>query len=221
MSPGAGTPRRTPILDPVERLSEILFGIIMALTFTGSIHAANAGEEEIRPLLYGAIGCNIAWGIVDAVMYVVTDLVERNRSLLLLRSLRSSKSPEHSRAIIAEALPPALAQVLEGAELDQVNRWSERIPEPPPRAWVTGESLRAAFAVFLVVSLSTFPLVVPFLFISDPGMALRSSHGIALALLFAIGAAFGRHSGQNPLRMGLGMLAIGVALVFVALALGG
>jgi VIT1/CCC1 family predicted Fe2+/Mn2+ transporter len=76
-------------------------------------------------------------------------------------------------------------------------------------------------AVFLLVSLSTFPMVIPFFLIPEPAMALRASHAIALALLFAIGAAFGRYSGQNPLKTGALMLGIGVALVAVALALGG
>jgi len=212
---------RAPILDPIERLSEVLFGIIMALTFTGSIHAASAGEEEIRTLLYGAIGCNIAWGIVDGVMYIVSDLVARNRSLMLLGALRRAASPEEARPIIAEALPPELVEVLRAEELDQVRRWTERFPEPPPRAPITAATLRGACAVFLLVSLSTFPLVLPFLLIAEPGPALRTSHAIALALLFAIGTAFGRYSGQNPLKTGILMLAIGVALVAVALALGG
>ena len=50
----------TRVLDPISRVSEILFGLIMALTFTGTISAASAGREEVRTLLVGAIGCNIA-----------------------------------------------------------------------------------------------------------------------------------------------------------------
>lgn len=68
------------VLDPVERVSEILFGLIMVLTFTGSISVAEAGREEVRTMLFGAIGCNLAWGIVDAVMYLLTSLVERQRA---------------------------------------------------------------------------------------------------------------------------------------------
>ena len=67
------------VLDPVERVSEALFGLIMVLTFTGSISVAEAGREEMRTMLVGAIGCNLAWGIVDGVMYLVTTLVARQR----------------------------------------------------------------------------------------------------------------------------------------------
>jgi hypothetical protein len=44
----------------------------MALSFTGSLSVAESGREEIRTMLVGAIGCNTAWGIVDAVMYLIT-----------------------------------------------------------------------------------------------------------------------------------------------------
>jgi hypothetical protein len=54
------------ILDPVDRVSEILFGLIMLLTFTGSLSVAEAGREDIRTMLIGALGCNLAWGIIDA-----------------------------------------------------------------------------------------------------------------------------------------------------------
>jgi VIT1/CCC1 family predicted Fe2+/Mn2+ transporter len=59
----------------------VIFGLIMALTFTGSLSVAEAGREEVRTVLIGALGCNIAWGLVDGVMYVITSLVERARQL--------------------------------------------------------------------------------------------------------------------------------------------
>jgi VIT1/CCC1 family predicted Fe2+/Mn2+ transporter len=67
------------ILDPVDRSSEVLFGLIMALTFTGTISVTEADRAEVRSMLAAALGCNIAWGLVDAVMYVVTALVQRAR----------------------------------------------------------------------------------------------------------------------------------------------
>ena len=66
----AGTPgqARDRLLDPVARVSEILFGLIMAMTFTGTLGVATAGREDVRVLLVGTIGCNLAWGLVDAVV---------------------------------------------------------------------------------------------------------------------------------------------------------
>ena len=58
-------------LDPASRLGEILFGLIMTLTVTLSAGlAADEGRAGVRQLLAAAIGCNLVWGIIDAVMYV-------------------------------------------------------------------------------------------------------------------------------------------------------
>jgi VIT1/CCC1 family predicted Fe2+/Mn2+ transporter len=69
------------ILSPVDRVSEIVFGLIMALTFTGTLSVYTADRTEVRGMLIGALGCNIAWGMVDAVMFVLANLAERGRAL--------------------------------------------------------------------------------------------------------------------------------------------
>jgi hypothetical protein len=67
------------ILDPVDRFGEVLFGLIMVLTFTCTLSVAESGREDIRLMLVAAVGCNVAWGLVDAVMYVIIVLVRRAR----------------------------------------------------------------------------------------------------------------------------------------------
>ena len=71
--------RRGRLLDPLDRVSEILFGLIMAVTIVGSLSIATAGHTEVRAVLIGALGCNVAWGLVDAVMYVLRGVAERAR----------------------------------------------------------------------------------------------------------------------------------------------
>jgi VIT1/CCC1 family predicted Fe2+/Mn2+ transporter len=72
---------RHRLLDPVDRISEILFGLIMAVTIVGSLSIATAGRNDVGVVLWGALGCNLAWGLVDAVMYVVRTATERSRNL--------------------------------------------------------------------------------------------------------------------------------------------
>ncbi len=50
------------VLDPINRLSEILFGLIMVLSATCSLSIAAANRFEVTALLIGALGCNLAWG---------------------------------------------------------------------------------------------------------------------------------------------------------------
>jgi len=211
---------RGSVLDPVERLSEILFGLIMALTFTGSIHAASDGREEIATVLVGAIGCNIAWGIVDAVMYVMAGLVTRGRALQALERLRRATTHEEATKILADALPEGVAKEMAPQDFESLRGWLSRLPERRRRL-LTRRDLTGAFGVFLLVTLSTFPVVIPFLLHRDPVVALRVSNAVALTMLFLIGWALGRYAGARPLLTGIAMLAIGVVLVALTIALGG
>jgi VIT1/CCC1 family predicted Fe2+/Mn2+ transporter len=220
-SPSAAAPSGARVLDPLERLSEILFGLIMALTFTGTLHAASAGREEVRTMLIGAIGCNIAWGVVDAVMYLMSELVTRSRMSLVVRRIRAATDPAHADALLVDALPEDLASAMSKGEVTHVRTWLQRIDDPTRRPRLTSRSWRGAFGVFLLVVVSTFPVTVPFLFASDAVLALRISNAIALTMLFVIGYALGRHANLRPILLGLGMLAIGVALVLLTIALGG
>src|SRR6478735_4437751 len=59
---------REPLLSPVDRVSEMLFGLFMALTFVGVVSVAQGGREQIHDMFVAALGCNLAWGLVDAIM---------------------------------------------------------------------------------------------------------------------------------------------------------
>jgi len=53
-------------LSPGERLGELLFGLIIPLTFTlGAGIAVGDSERASASLLYATLGCNVAWGIID------------------------------------------------------------------------------------------------------------------------------------------------------------
>ena len=209
------------VLEPTERFSEILFGLIMVLTFTGSLSAAESGHAAVRTMLIGAIGCNLAWGIVDAIMYVLNSLGERGKDLVTFRRVRAAGRPEEAERLIAGAVPAVVGAALRGAELERVREGLAAMPEPPPRAALENNDLRGALAVFLLVFLSTFPVVIPFLLFSDAMQALRISNGVAIALLFAGGWALAKSSGHSPWRTGFAMVAIGAGLVAVTMALGG
>ena len=99
--------QRRRVLEPTERFSEILFGLIMVLTFTGSLSVATSGREDVKAMIIGAIGCNLAWGIVDAIMYVMNSLAERGRNVVSFRKLRAERDPARARRVIADALPPS------------------------------------------------------------------------------------------------------------------
>ncbi|MCU0772676.1 MAG: VIT1/CCC1 transporter family protein [Verrucomicrobia bacterium] len=209
------------VLEPVERISEVLFGLIMVLTFTGSLSIAEAGRDDIRNMLIGALGCNIAWGIIDGVLYLMGCMAEKGRNLLTYRAVRQARDPEQAQRLLAEALPPVIASVLEPAELATMHRRLRQLPEPPAKARLSGSDWRGALGVFLLVFLSTFPVTVPFIFMQDTLRAMRVSNGIAIVMLFLAGAAYGRITGRSAWVMGVSMVVLGGVLVALTMALGG
>src|SRR5258708_28880433 len=72
------------LMSPIERISEILFGLIMALSFTCAISVVEADRVEVKEMLFGAIGCNIAWGVIDAIMYLMIEISPRGRNMTVL-----------------------------------------------------------------------------------------------------------------------------------------
>src|SRR5579872_755864 len=82
------------LLSPIERISEILFGLIMALSFTCAISVFEADRVEVKQMLIGAIGCNIAWGIIDAIMYLMIEISQRGRNRAIVNYVREIPDAE-------------------------------------------------------------------------------------------------------------------------------
>ncbi len=209
------------VLDPMERISETLFGLIMALTFICSLGVATAGNIKIQTMLIGALGCNLAWGIVDGGLYLLARINERGGKILTLRAIRQAPDPETAQRAIAEALPPELASILPPEQLELLRQKLQQLPKPSGAPRLTKRDWIGALGLCLLSFLATFPVVIPFIFLSDAKLALRTSYAVAIVMLFCCGYVFGYHSGLRPWAAGLSMVAVGSALVGVAVALGG
>jgi VIT1/CCC1 family predicted Fe2+/Mn2+ transporter len=209
------------VLEPNERISEVLFGLIMVLTFTGSLSVAEADRAEVRTMLIGALGCNLAWGIIDGVLYLMGCLSEQARAIRSLRALRKATAPAEAHRVIADALPPMVAATLGPAEYESVRQKLVRLPEPPSRPRLRKDEWLGALAVFWWVFVTTFPVAVPFIFMNDVARAMRVSNAIAVVLLFLTGYAFGRVAEYRPWLTGLAMVVLGGVLVAITIALGG
>jgi VIT1/CCC1 family predicted Fe2+/Mn2+ transporter len=212
---------REPFLNPVDRVSEMIFGLFMALTFVGVVSMATAGREEVRTMLAAALGCNLAWGIVDAFMYLVRTITERGRSLTLVRSVRAARDAETGRTLIEASLSPAVAKLVSTQEVEAIRGRLVALPAVPGRPTLNRGDLLAALATFLIVVASTFPVALPFVFIEDAGTALFVSRTIGVGMMFLGGLALGRYAGYGSWKTGIMMAGLGTAVVVVVVALGG
>jgi VIT1/CCC1 family predicted Fe2+/Mn2+ transporter len=216
----ASTDERERLLDPVDRISEVLFGLIMAVTIVGSLSIATAGDAEVRTVLFAALGCNVAWGLVDAVMYVVRTATERARLHTLARGIREADAGAGVR-LIAKALPDYLAPIVSPSDVEGMRT---RLLARPASA---GGLLRArdfleAIGIFAMVVIGTFPVVAPFLFMDSIPGAMSASRVVTLVMLGVAGAALGRYAGyRRPWVTGASMALFGALLIVAVMALGG
>ena len=211
---------RTRILNPLERFSEIVFGLIMVLSFTGALSVAEVGREDIRIMLFGAIGCNLAWGIIDAAFYLINCLAERGRNATILRSVQRATNPTHAQRLIADALPEPVATALQPTDFERVREHLSGLPRPP-----TDHGSRRRIGAEPSASPARLSLHVP------RGCAVslhaRRQTGVArlkfvaIAMLFGAGCLLAGYAGMRRIRTGLAMVGIGAVLVALTIVLGG
>jgi len=211
-------------LDPASRLGEILFGLIMVLTVTLTAgFAVGEGEAGVRELLLAAIGCNVAWGVIDAVMYIMSSVTVRSEKAQLVTAVQHAPDSGTALALVQENLEPELQAWLAPGEGEAFSR--SVLPylfnAQVTRTNVTRDDVYGAIACFILVFVSCLPAAVPFFLFSQPHLALRVSNLLLLILLFLVGRKWARYVGLSQLASGSVMLLIGLALVGVAILLGG
>jgi len=209
-------------LDPASRLGEILFGLIMAL---GIIGAVRLGVEDLsnRSMFIAILGCNVAWAVVDGVMFVLVAVFEQGRRYRIARKIQSGGSDEQALRLIHQELggqlgrlsSPEALRLFYGDVLNTVRAAG------PLRVSLGRADLLGGIASAFVILVATAPILVPYLVIRTPLIAVRASEGIAVALLFILGVWWGRVVGANPFTAGLILTLIGGALVAVTIFLGG
>lgn len=212
---------KASVLDPIDRVSEVIFGLLMAMSFVGSLSVASAGREELRTLLIAALGCNLAWGITDAVMHLVASTTERRRHYNLLQRLHDGPDAASGQRLIAASLPPSLAASIGAEGLERLRQHLLESPASSKGPRLRMEDYKAALGIFILVVLATFPVVLPFLFVSTTELAVRLSQAISLVMLYIAGAALAHYSGGRAWLGGLTMAGTGAALIAAIIALGG
>ena len=211
-------------LEPADRLNEILFGLIMVLTFTLTAGLTiQDGPDAARELLIATLGCNVAWGVIDGAMFLMSALLERSRRARTLLAVQRAADEATALAEIERALAGTVLDLASDEERVRIGRTVYGVARrlPAERTRVHKDDVYGAVASGLLVMLSTIPAVFPFLLMDEPRRALRLSNFLLVGLLFAVGYAWGKEANAGPWRAGLVFLVVGLGLVATAIALGG
>jgi hypothetical protein len=212
-------------LDPATSLAEILFGLIMTLTFTlgAGLIIEDEGRAGARELLIAVIGCNIAWGIIDAALYLAGQLFDRGRLRKLGRAIRAAPDPAAGTALVASELDPLIEDLLSAPEKQALYTRIARnvVSQPETANTITRADWLGAWMSFVLVVIAGIPAAIPFLLIDDARLALRVSNAVLVGLLFFTGYWWARYTVSKPWLVGVAFLVIGIVLVVAAIALGG
>src|SRR5262245_25517061 len=211
-------------LDPVSRMGEILFGLIMVLSITLTAGlTVTEGSAGVRQLLIAALGCNLAWGLIDGIMYVMNSMAERSVRSRLIREIQAAPSESAAVDMIRTEVEPELESLArrEDREIFYRAALKHLAQGGIRRTTLNKDDLYGGLACFLLVFVSCLPVVVPFLIFSEPTRALRVSNFLLVAMLFAVGQKWAVYDNANRLVFGLSMVAIGLMLVGVAVLLEG
>jgi hypothetical protein len=208
------------LLDPMDRLSEALTGLIMVLAFTNSMKLSGGGERAVDSMLKAALGCNLAWGMLDGVLYVMGQMADRSSHHRLLQDVHAAPSSAAADRAIRDAVPDVIAGALVPQQLDAIRARLLAQPLPPPRTLPTVQDLAGGVGIVLLILLAGLPVLLPFVFLHETRAALHLSNRLAMAVLFVGGVVFGRRTERNPLAMGLVMVAMSIVLIKLTDALG-
>lgn len=209
-------------LDPGDSLGEILFGLIMVLTFTlGTRLLADEEPLDAVALMVAALGCNIAWGIIDGFLFILAQVYERRRRAALVNFLRNA-STEEAHQVLAEEISGGLAELADPAERHRFcDAVIAAVHRSVPTTGVQADDIRGAIVAGLLVIATALPPLVTVLLIEDDMLALRVSNALLVALLFLAGWFWGKRVGARPWHAGLMIMLLGAIMALVAIPLGG
>jgi VIT1/CCC1 family predicted Fe2+/Mn2+ transporter len=210
-------------LTPSERLSEALYSLILVLTVISAIEITIARDQQASStILFVALGASVAWGMVDAVVYVLTGLHKRNHQVRVVSRVKKRQKQDAIRQIEDE-LEDSIIGVLDKEERDRIAEhvYAMMHDATPKRQGVTKDDVLGGIASFLISFIIVLPPLMPFILELPLDYAIRLSNVIAVALLFVVGYVSGGLGGMNRIRWALTITILGVIIVLVTILLGG
>jgi len=220
------------VLDPIDRLSETIFSVLILLTFTMAYRVFWLRSDPYEPvppdylvdLFLAALGATFAWGVIDGVIYALLAVFERGEKHRFLAGVQAARTPEEGLHAIADEFDYVLEPIT-GEEqrrqlyADVLDHLRDSKPQP---VTLTREDLYGALACVVVALLAVLPSLGSLLLLRDYSwLAIRASNFVSVAVLFVTGYRWGKYSGGNPIKTGLLLAAIGVTLAAIAIPLGG
>lgn len=230
IKPGTSFPGS--LIDPIDWLSETIFSVLIFLTFTLAfriIRPFGASEQPVsqeiaNELIFGALGAVLAWGMIDGIMYALFSIFERGERHRLLRDVQAAETEQEAVEVIAEDMDYLLEPITSEDDRQALYRnvLMHLRNSQPRKIGLKTEDVSGALGHVVVAILAVIPSIIPFLALrQDFDLAIRLSIIVSFIVMFIAGYRWGRYTGANPWKTGFLLMAVAVALVLIAIPLGG
>jgi len=219
-------------LDPIDALFTIFYSILFALLFTlsyrilmyrGVLSSSFEGGYG-QKLFFTILGAVTAWGIIEGVVYVVSEVLARRERYRLLQYVQTSDDEEEATAAISDELDFILEPITTKEQRHALYRHirvclGQARPQP---IGVKREDVIGALATLFLYVVAVLPSLLPLLMLpDDTAMAIRISNVVSFIVVFGTGYVWGIHTGTNPWMIGLLLSSVCFTMVLVAMLLGG
>jgi hypothetical protein len=219
-------------LDPIDALFTIFYSILFALLFTLSygvliyrgVISSSFASGYAQGLFFTILGAVAAWGIIDGVLYVLGGVLERRERYRLLLYVQASKKEEEAAIAIAYELDSILQPITSDEQRHALYRDIRAyLNQAEPQAvGLKREDVVGGVATLLLSVVAVLPSLLPLLLLPDnTSLAIRISSLVSLIVIFAAGYSWGRHTETNPWKTGFIFSSVCLAMVLVAMLLGG
>jgi hypothetical protein len=220
------------VIDPLDRLTESVFSIIILLTFTmtswilgfSETHDHSLDPGNIIDLAVAALVTIIAYALIDGVIYALLTMFGRGQSHRLLPGVQAAESDQEAVAVIADNLDDLFEPITGENERQLIygNILAHLRESQPRQIGLKREDIIAGLTHILVAVLVVAPsLLLLGILRQDPQTAIFVSNIVSFALLFLVGYRWGKYTGASPWKTGLIILAVITVLVIFLFWLGG
>ena len=216
-------------LSPSDRLTEIITGIIMTTAVIGATRIGiGSGHTDFLIIFSAAMGCDIAWGLVDGVLYIFGELTDRGRHVQLLKNLKSIQDETTAIELVVKKIEEELdSPILQHFSRDDKVRISQGVVKfstkiTPENVHVSKKDVFGGITIFFLDVCAGLVLLIPFFILPNQMViATRISMVIALILLFLIGYKWAKITNRPKVQTGLIMMFLAIAIDVIVIILGG
>lgn len=204
-----------------DRLSELLYGVLMVTSISGLVLIGEpGGENDLYYMLVVLFITIVMWGLLDGISYAMLSSANRAERETLFETLQVEVDPAKRIGAINENLDETpIARLDEESRsriVEIIDNGLPRNTEKMTKNKLTSYEKDIVLAAFLLDFIPLIILIFPYLFFDSVKTAALASHIIALVMFVVIGYYYSKYAHLNKWKGAFVCGLLGLILVIFA-----